>query len=110
MIHIRTLTHTHQVNDSLVYVDGIVESIFAGLKERGVKECVNAIIISDRGMARLGTRKFVELSKVISGFKNFSSGKSTKGGNAVAVCGFRSHIKYTTIKAYFFPKSSASPL
>ena len=61
-IHAHTLT---QVNDSLVYVDGIVESIFAGLEKRGVKECVNTIIISDHGMARLGTRKFVNLSKVV---------------------------------------------
>ena len=30
-----------------------------------MKECVNTIIISDHGMARLGTRKFVNLSKVV---------------------------------------------
>ena len=33
-VHVHTLTYMHmftQVNDSLVYIDGIVESIFAGL-------------------------------------------------------------------------------
>ena len=69
LLHVHTLTYMHmftQVNDSLVYIDGIVESIFAGLERRGVKECVNTIIISDHGMARLGTRKFVRLSEVRS--------------------------------------------
>ena len=48
----------------LVYTDNLIKIIFDGLKERGIEECVNTIIVSDHGMAPFGTKKFVELSEV----------------------------------------------
>ena len=42
-----------------------MQSVLAGLEERGVKECVNTIIVSDHGMAPFGTKEFVELSEVV---------------------------------------------
>ena len=48
----------------LSYLDKLVESLFAGLKERGMEECVNIIIVSDHGMAPFGTAKFTNLTEV----------------------------------------------
>ena len=63
-IHTHTCAHTCQINDTLVYADNLVKIIFDGLKERGIEECVNAIIVSDHGMAPFGTKQFVQLSEV----------------------------------------------
>lgn len=61
-----THTHTHwyQLNETLVYTDNLVKIIYDGLKERGIEECVNIIIVSDHGMAPFGTKQFVQLSEV----------------------------------------------
>lgn len=48
----------------LSYLDKLVESLFAGLKEKGVEECVNVVIISDHGMAPFGTLNFTKLLEV----------------------------------------------
>ena len=48
----------------LTYLDQTVESLFAGLKERGVEECVNVIIVSDHGMAPFDSKKVIHLKKV----------------------------------------------
>ena len=52
---------TVQVNFALGYVDNTMESLYACLKERGVDECVNAIIIVDHDIA---TNKLVHLMEV----------------------------------------------
>ena len=66
--HTHTHTHTHshwyQLNETLVYTDNLVKIIYDGLKERGIEECVNIIIVSDHGMAPFGTKQFVQLSEV----------------------------------------------
>jgi predicted AlkP superfamily pyrophosphatase or phosphodiesterase len=41
-----------------------VKIIYDGLRERGIEECVNLIIVSDHGMAPFGTKQFVQLSEV----------------------------------------------
>ena len=38
-----------QVNEALQRVDRTIESLFAGLTTRGIKDCVNVIIVSDHG-------------------------------------------------------------
>lgn len=38
-----------QVNTALVGVDETVKSLFAGLEERGIADCVNVMIVSDHG-------------------------------------------------------------
>ena len=38
-----------QVNEALQRVDRTIKSLFAGLTMRGIKECVNVIIVSDHG-------------------------------------------------------------
>ena len=55
---------TVQVNNALSRVDKMMESLFAGLKQRGVGECVNIIIISDHGMTAYNFNKFVDFKKV----------------------------------------------
>lgn len=60
-----TCTHcTVQVNVSLSYVDKTMESLFAGLKQRGVEECVNIIIVSGHGMTTYNSSKLVNLTEV----------------------------------------------
>ena len=48
----------------LRYVDKTMENLFSGLKEMGVVECVNTMIVSDHGMAPFGTGKFIKLREV----------------------------------------------
>jgi predicted AlkP superfamily pyrophosphatase or phosphodiesterase len=38
--------------------------LFDGLKERGVEDCVNIIIVSDHGMATYNSSKLVHLKEV----------------------------------------------
>ena len=38
-----------QVNEALQRVDRTIKSLFAGLTMRGIRDCVNVIIISDHG-------------------------------------------------------------
>ena len=53
-----------QVNAALTRVDNTIESLFGGLKERGVENCVNVIIVSDHGMATYDPNKLVHLKEV----------------------------------------------
>ena len=53
-----------QVNEILTYLDQTVESLFAGLKERGVEECVNVIIVSDHGMTTYDPNKLAVIDSV----------------------------------------------
>jgi ectonucleotide pyrophosphatase/phosphodiesterase family protein 1/3 len=55
-----------QVNTALSRVDNIMKSLFDGLRERGVEECVNLIIVSDHGMATYNSTKLVHLKEVRS--------------------------------------------
>ena len=52
------------MNAALSRVDKTIESLYAGLKERGVEDCVNVIIISDHGMATFDPSKLVHLKDV----------------------------------------------
>ena len=52
------------MNAALTRVDNTIESLFAGLKERGVENCVNVIIVSDHGMATYDPTKLVHLKEV----------------------------------------------
>lgn len=52
------------MNAALSRVDKTVESLFAGLRERGVEDCVNVIIVSDHGMATYDPSKLVHLKDV----------------------------------------------
>ena len=53
-----------QVNKALSYVDKTLESLFAGLKEKKVEDCVNIMIVSDHGMAAYNSSKLVNLKDV----------------------------------------------
>ena len=53
-----------QVNVALSRVDNTIKSLFDGLKERGVENCVNLIIVSDHGMATYDSTKLVHLKEV----------------------------------------------
>ena len=52
------------MNAALARVDNTVKSLFAGLKERRVEDCVNVIIVSDHGMATYDPSKLVHLKEV----------------------------------------------
>ena len=52
------------MNAALSRVDDIIKSLFDGLKERGVEECVNVIIVSDHGMTAYNSSKLVTLNSV----------------------------------------------
>ena len=52
------------MNAALTRVDSTVKSLFDGLKERGVENCVNLIIVSDHGMATYDPTKLVHLKEV----------------------------------------------
>ena len=53
-----------QVNAALSRVDDTIKSLFDGLRERGVEECVNVIIVSDHGMAAYDPTKLVHIKDV----------------------------------------------
>ena len=53
-----------QVNGNLTRVDQTVERLFAGLKERGMEECVNVIIVSDHGMTTYDPDKLAVIESV----------------------------------------------
>ena len=55
-----------QVNAALSRVDNTMKSLFEGLKERGVEDCVNIIIVSDHGMTAYDSSKLVTLNSVSS--------------------------------------------
>jgi ectonucleotide pyrophosphatase/phosphodiesterase family protein 1/3 len=52
------------VNTALSRVDDTMKSLFDGLKERGVEDCVNIIIVSDHGMATYNSSRLVHLKEV----------------------------------------------
>ena len=52
------------MNSALTRVDNTVKSLFDGLKERGVEDCVNLIIVSDHGMTTYNSSKLVKLASV----------------------------------------------
>ena len=52
------------MNGALSKVNNTIKSLFAGLKERGVEDCVNLIIISDHGMTAYNSSKLVKLNSV----------------------------------------------
>ena len=52
------------MNAALSRVDKTMESLFAGLKQRGVEDCVNIVIVSDHGMATYDPSKLVHLKEV----------------------------------------------
>ena len=52
------------MNAALSLVDNTIKSLFGGLKERGVEDCVNVIIVSDHGMATYNSSKLVKLNSV----------------------------------------------
>ena len=52
------------MNAALTRVDDTVKRLFAGLEERGVKDCVNVIIVSDHGMTTFNSSKLVNLKNV----------------------------------------------
>ena len=56
--------HLMQVNKALSYVDKTMESLFTGLKEKKVENCINVMIVSDHGMAEYNSSKLVNLKKV----------------------------------------------
>ena len=39
-----------QVNDTLREVDGVIGAFISGLKDRGVYDCVNMILVTDHGV------------------------------------------------------------
>ena len=39
----------HQVNETLTKVDNSIGRLVKGLKERGIYDCVNLIVVSDHG-------------------------------------------------------------
>ena len=53
-----------QVDAALSRVDDTMKSLFDGLKERGVEDCVNLIIVSDHGMTAYNSSKLVKLNNV----------------------------------------------
>ena len=52
------------MHSALTRVDNTVKSLFDGLKERGVEDCVNLIIVSDHGMTVYNSSKLVNLTSV----------------------------------------------
>ena len=38
-----------QVNDALREVDGVIGAFISGLKDRGVFDCVNMLLVTDHG-------------------------------------------------------------
>ena len=38
-----------QVNDTLREVDGVIGAFISGLKDRGVFDCVNMLLVTDHG-------------------------------------------------------------
>ena len=54
------------MDEALKRIDQTVETLFLGLKERGLEGCVNIMIVSDHGMATTDFDKVVNLTKVSS--------------------------------------------
>ena len=52
------------MNTTLSQVDKTVENLFAGLKDRGVEDCVNVIIVSDHGITAYNSSKLVNFKNV----------------------------------------------
>ncbi len=54
-----------QVNSALVTVDQTIEALFQGLEEKGIRDCVNVLFVSDHGMAEYNASRLVNLAQVI---------------------------------------------
>ncbi len=53
------------VNNSLATVDQTIQALFQGLEEKGIKDCVNVLFVSDHGMAEYNASRLVNLAQVI---------------------------------------------
>eukprot|EP00731_Ephydatia_muelleri_P012088 Em0006g982a len=51
-----------QVHAAIGNVDAIIESLFVGLQQRGIEDCVNVMIVSDHGMTALDKKKVAYIS------------------------------------------------
>ncbi|XP_064385696.1 venom phosphodiesterase 2-like [Halichondria panicea] len=52
-----------QVNSALVTVDQTIEALFQGLEEKGIRDCVNVLFVSDHGMAEYNASRLVNLAQ-----------------------------------------------
>ena len=52
------------MNAALSRVDNTMKSLIDGLRERGIEDCVNLIIVSDHGMTAYNSSKLVKLNSV----------------------------------------------
>ncbi|KAL5487255.1 hypothetical protein EMCRGX_G019834 [Ephydatia muelleri] len=63
-----------QVDEAVGEVDAILQTLFVGLAERNISNCVNVMIVSDHGMAALNSSLFVSFNEVIP--SNFTANVS----------------------------------
>ena len=54
-----------EINDEIRKVDKMLESIFAGLRERNLTDIVNVVVVSDHGMATTSTNRVIQLDDLI---------------------------------------------
>ena len=52
------------MNAALSRVDDTMKTLVDGLRERGIEDCVNVIIVSDHGMTAYNSSKLVKLNSV----------------------------------------------
>lgn len=55
-----------EVNSTLSEIDHIIQTLFSGLEERGIKDCVNVLFVSDHGMVKYDPAQLVHLDQVIT--------------------------------------------
>ncbi len=54
-----------EVNSTLPVIDQVIQTFFNGLEERGIRDCVNVLLVSDHGMAKYDPSQLVHLDQVI---------------------------------------------
>ncbi len=58
-----------EVNNTLPEIDQIIKTLFSGLEERGIRDCVNVLFVSDHGMAAYDPSQLIHLDQVIACLK-----------------------------------------
>lgn len=54
-----------EIRSTISEVDGMLESLFSGIRERNLTEIVNIVVVSDHGMATTDSRRLIQLDDFV---------------------------------------------
>lgn len=61
-----------EINKSIQKCDSLIEYLYIGLENIGMRDSVNVIIVSDHGMTEISKDRVINIGKILSGYEYYS--------------------------------------